>query len=64
MISTFLSEDERLILQMYSKKKRKEVIYDLELALPHVEENIRIETESTLKKLKEMDDDTFNNLDI
>ena len=64
MISTFLSEDERLILQMYSKKKRKEVIYDLELALPLVDENIRIETESTLKKLKEMDDDTFNNLDI
>ena len=64
MISTFLSEDERLILQIYGKKKRKEIIDELELALPFVEENIRPETESTLKKLKVMDDETFNNLDI
>ena len=64
MISTFLSEDERLILQIYGKKKRKEIIDELELALPFVEENIRPETESTLKKLKAMDDETFNNLDI
>ena len=64
MISTFLSEDERLILEIYGKKKRKEIIDELELALPFVEENIRPETESTLKKLKAMDDETFNNLDI
>lgn len=63
-ITTIINEDERCILEMYIIKGRKEVITNLEEAMPYVDPDIKDLCENLLKKLGKMSDEDFDNLDL
>ncbi len=63
-IITIINEDERCILEMYIRKGRKEVIGNIEEAMPYVDSDIKETCEELLKKLQNMSDEDFDNLDL
>lgn len=67
MIAETLTQDECLILNMYYRKNRKEVIGEIESLLPDIKEDDEVMYEIVkilLKKLNNMTDEFFNNLDL
>ncbi len=64
-ISNIFSDTEARILNIYVKKERKEVIREIETAMPLVTEPELVDNcKSLVNKLKEMDDREFDNLDL
>ena len=64
-VSEVFTDTEARILEIYVRKERKEVIKDIETAFPLVEEpEMKDNCESLLLKLKAMEDQDFDNLDL
>lgn len=64
-VSNIFSDTEARILNIYVKKERKEVIREIETAMPLVTEPELVDNcKSLVNKLKEMDDREFDNLDL
>ncbi len=65
MVSEFFTHDECLIIEMYLRKSRGEVIEDIENAMPYIEDpEMHKVCEKLLVKLNGMSDDSFNNMDF
>lgn len=64
-VSNIFSDTEARILNIYVKKERKEVIREIETAMPLVTEPELVDNcKSLVNKLKEMEDREFDNLDL
>ena len=64
-VSEIFTDTEERILDIYVRKERKEVIHDIETAMPLITDpEITDNCKSLLNKLKAMDDQDFDNLDL
>ena len=64
-VSEILTDTEARILEIYVKKERKEVIKDIETVIPMIDEpEMKDNCESLVIKLKAMEDQDFDNLDL
>ena len=64
-VSEVFTDTEARILEIYVRKERKEVIKDIETVIPMVEEpEMKDNCESLLIKLKAMEDQDFDNLNL
>jgi hypothetical protein len=64
-VSNIFSDTEARILNIYVKKERKEVIREIETAMPLVTEPELVDNcKSLVNKLKEMEDREFDMLDL
>ena len=64
-VSEIFTDTEERILEIYVRKERKEVIKDIETVIPMVEEpEMKDNCESLLIKLKAMEDQDFDNLNL
>ncbi len=67
MIGEIITFEECQILSMYVRKNRKEVIEEIESLLPDIKEDDEVMyglTQTLLKKLNNMTDESFKELDL
>ena len=64
-ISEIFTDNEARILDIYVRKERKEVLHDIETALPLITEpELCDNCKSLMLKLQSMSDQDFDNLDL
>ena len=65
MVSETFTHDECMIIEMYLRKSRREVINDIETAIPYLEElEMHKVCDKLVNKLKEMSDESFDDMDF